>query len=181
MIFTALKPAHRTALFNHEALRRIFRFTPISHDEVMKDLWKHHVNNVLLQTITSCCTLGLFYCRAECWRPTRLGYMISMLPSVDPVEMVKSFPFTKKEVEDSITWASEVIFDPKNRKILDKFVEKIEWYPGYLEELGQRESVLRVLAALTARQMAWFNGYTFDPTLFGCWFIVSPKSPLNKK
>ena len=103
-------------------------------------------------------------------------------PAVDPVEMVKTFPFTEEEVRGSRKWAKEVILDPQNRAVMDKFFTKgTGWSPVQLGTLGDTETAMRVCTTLVVLDMAWFSGYDFDPTLKGLWLVVSKDSPLNKR
>jgi hypothetical protein len=172
----------RLVLRHPQQLRRIFSFPVGSHDEVVKEGRSETGRNGLLLVILACCTLGLFCYKDGWWQPTRLGYMIALLgPLADPVEIIRNFPFTEGEVTDSRLWAKKVICDPKNRAILNKFFSKgTGWRPDQLGVLGEKESAIRVCAALVTLRMAWFSGYDFAPTLFGQWFEASPDSELNK-
>lgn len=182
MIIPTLRGEQRVALSHPSLLRRVFLVTPTWHDEVI-ERQNDSAQYDLLSVISACCTLGLFCYKDGCWRPSRLGYMISMIgPLADPVEVVRNFPFTEREINDSCTWVKEVLRNPGNRPILDKFFANCTgWRPDHMEILGDRESVLSVCAALVTLRWAWFTGYGFEPTLMGLWFVVNPNSQFNKE
>jgi len=183
MIVQNLKGEQKVALSHPQLLRRIFSITPSFPDEVIPYKSMGTSQNDLLSVISACCTLGLFLYQSGCWCPTRLGYMISMIgPLADPVEMIGRFPFTETEMINSRFWAESVLFESKNKEIISRFFKQCTgWYPDRLEALGEKESVIQVCSALVTLRKAWFTGYSFEPTLNGLWFAVSPDSPLNKQ
>lgn len=187
--FNAIKPElRRLSLPSNQVLLKEFLLAEVvSNGELSENCFvQTNGSNIKVTILASACRVGLFEVKSGEWCKTMFGqsFAEAWRPKISPLELFGRCwsPRLVAHLRQTVRWGWFAIREERCREAFDLLVDNPLGFT-HEEVIKQEERgmlFLQAVAAATAIGAARFNGWRWEPTMFGLYLADDKSSWLNQ-